>query len=395
MPITVVCPACQKRSNAPDALAGKRAKCAGCGGVIVVPAASAQPVAQSPARPVPVVKAGAPLAVGKPVAQPHAQPAAPRVAVGKPGAPTGTPVAVGSPAAARPTAQVRPQAAVVNAAVVKPAVQSPSQAAAGSSLLDLLEQADQNGLPPPDFFGTPGVPAGHATLGRPRSRASIWTSPITIALAAAGLIVVVGGGITAALLMAPSDDTEWQQTITQSGAPSGSPSAAAQQTSDYERTAREVLGITRQLVDELVAIVDRPSAEVGIPKVIERGQRLAEVVEIARRKGFDRVRSPHDAQIDRELMPEMNQLVARIQTEMPRLQSLAVQLQMQEHFARLAEVQMGPTPAQPPPQPFAQQQTFPQQPQFIQPFARPQPQQPTEQPQPGSYHGPRHRMPRH
>ncbi len=37
MPISVVCPKCTKKLNAPDALAGKRAKCPQCTTVVVVP----------------------------------------------------------------------------------------------------------------------------------------------------------------------------------------------------------------------------------------------------------------------------------------------------------------------------------------------------------------------
>ena len=70
MPITVVCPACQKRSNSPDVLAGKArsarvaAACWSCRRPIV--SRYAQVVAVRPVA----AATGAPLAVGKPVAQP-------------------------------------------------------------------------------------------------------------------------------------------------------------------------------------------------------------------------------------------------------------------------------------------------------------------------------------
>jgi hypothetical protein len=65
MPISVVCPGCSAKLNAPDAAAGKKVKCPKCQGAIVVPAAAAQfevvedepappakkPVAAAPARP--------------------------------------------------------------------------------------------------------------------------------------------------------------------------------------------------------------------------------------------------------------------------------------------------------------------------------------------------------
>lgn len=43
MPIAVTCSACQKKINAPERYAGKRAKCPGCGAAIAIPVASAAP----------------------------------------------------------------------------------------------------------------------------------------------------------------------------------------------------------------------------------------------------------------------------------------------------------------------------------------------------------------
>lgn len=81
MPIPVRC-ACGKALNAPDALAGKKAKCPGCGAVLSIPAAA--PPAAKPSAPSPEPAALAP----KPAAVPAA-PAktAPAKAVQKPAAP--------------------------------------------------------------------------------------------------------------------------------------------------------------------------------------------------------------------------------------------------------------------------------------------------------------------
>lgn len=52
MPISVVCPACQKKLKAPDNAAGKRTKCPGCQGVLEIPASeTAAPKARAPAAP--------------------------------------------------------------------------------------------------------------------------------------------------------------------------------------------------------------------------------------------------------------------------------------------------------------------------------------------------------
>ncbi|MEX2316811.1 MAG: hypothetical protein WD669_06645 [Pirellulales bacterium] len=43
MPIEVTCPSCNRRFNAPDNAAGKKAKCPQCGGVIAIPIAAPPP----------------------------------------------------------------------------------------------------------------------------------------------------------------------------------------------------------------------------------------------------------------------------------------------------------------------------------------------------------------
>jgi len=53
MPLSIQCPACQAKLNAPDNLRGKRVKCPKCQATVTVPAASAAP-AVSQARPAPV-----------------------------------------------------------------------------------------------------------------------------------------------------------------------------------------------------------------------------------------------------------------------------------------------------------------------------------------------------
>ena len=63
MPIPVRC-ACGKALNAPDALAGKKAKCPGCGAVLSIPApagAAAKPAVPLPAAPKPAPAAAKPV----------------------------------------------------------------------------------------------------------------------------------------------------------------------------------------------------------------------------------------------------------------------------------------------------------------------------------------------
>lgn len=47
MPIPVVCPTCNHRLSAPDAAAGRKAKCSKCGGAVIVPQASAKQTSAS------------------------------------------------------------------------------------------------------------------------------------------------------------------------------------------------------------------------------------------------------------------------------------------------------------------------------------------------------------
>lgn len=62
MPITVIC-GCGKQLSAPDAAAGKKAKCPGCGQILLVPAATG--LAAPPAPAVPVLAEAAPAAEQK------------------------------------------------------------------------------------------------------------------------------------------------------------------------------------------------------------------------------------------------------------------------------------------------------------------------------------------
>jgi len=48
MPISVLCPKCQKKLTAPDAVAGKRAKCPHCGQVMMIPALPKPPEEAAP-----------------------------------------------------------------------------------------------------------------------------------------------------------------------------------------------------------------------------------------------------------------------------------------------------------------------------------------------------------
>ena len=139
--------------------------------------------------------------------------------------------------------------------------------------------------------------------------------------------MVIGGSIATALLMAPGNDAEEplvatsasgttlpqtaltatsasQVTSTQSPSPLGSQPAAAAPKSPYERTG-EMLALTRQAVEQMGAIVDRPSAEAGFPKVVATGRQMMVLVEALRRDGSNLIKSSHDKQIDAELMVEM------------------------------------------------------------------------------------------
>src|SRR5690348_12390262 len=51
MPISVKCPACGSKLNAPDALAGKKVKCPKCGSGLAVPAAAKPPAAPPQRKP--------------------------------------------------------------------------------------------------------------------------------------------------------------------------------------------------------------------------------------------------------------------------------------------------------------------------------------------------------
>ena len=51
MPIKVNCDQCQKVLNAPDQMAGRRAKCPGCGAAVLIPAAAGEATKPAPAKP--------------------------------------------------------------------------------------------------------------------------------------------------------------------------------------------------------------------------------------------------------------------------------------------------------------------------------------------------------
>ncbi len=82
MPIPVRC-ACGKALNAPDSLAGKKAKCPGCGAVLSIPAAGVAPAAKpaapaprpaaAPAKPTPKPAASGTKAVPKPTSPAQAK----------------------------------------------------------------------------------------------------------------------------------------------------------------------------------------------------------------------------------------------------------------------------------------------------------------------------------
>jgi hypothetical protein len=78
MPIALTCPKCSRRHKAPDALAGRQAKC-GCGEVLHVPAAAAT-AAVATAAEIASPKPKLALSASKPAGSWHAPGAAPQVA---------------------------------------------------------------------------------------------------------------------------------------------------------------------------------------------------------------------------------------------------------------------------------------------------------------------------
>jgi len=68
MPISVVCPSCQKTINAPDSAAGKQGKCPGCQTVISIPAVeSVAELVEESASPTPIVSSGKNRRLSKPL----------------------------------------------------------------------------------------------------------------------------------------------------------------------------------------------------------------------------------------------------------------------------------------------------------------------------------------
>jgi hypothetical protein len=482
MPIAVVCPACEKRFSAPDAVAGKRAKCSACGNVLIVPAQNPQPVPQTvaakpaaskpiapspaagpvtvgksaaqpgqqPAVAKPVAQPARAVAVGKPVAQPGSQSAAAKpatqpvrkVAVGKPVAEPAQRIAVGKPvsqpggqaAAIKPAMQPVQKVAVGKPVVApaqsiavgkpvapagrqlptaKPAVQPRSPAAepvlqssGGNSLLDMLEQADSSSaLPGPDVFNalSAPLPGSRVAPGRPYGRQNKWVWPVLIGSGVVAVIAIVAVGITAVVRMLPGEDdlaalfadatprpANQRSTTVPAGyspaaaAPAAVTPAAGAPVTEYERGIREIVVLLRESAAEMTAIVDRPTAEARVARLTENGNKLVALGNKLQAMERSRQLTPRDAQVSREVEPEVMQLVARINSEKARLEGLAVQLQMQDRFAGIAQAGMGAGPSAgfqhpivPPQQQFGQQQ--PQQ-QFGQP-------QPTNPPR----RGPRNR----
>ena len=185
MPIAVCCPGCQKRFNAPDALAGKRAKCSACGGIISIAApagpndAPVAPVQVAPVKVVPVkvvpVKV-VPVQTGPINGAPNQ--AAPIKVAPVRVVPTGSGPATAAGPKVVPTKAAAPRAAAPQATV------SP---AGGSSLLDLLDQAAAGGAAA-DPFAAGGYPAGGAKLARSGGR-NRFVMPLVIGL---GIVGVVG-----------------------------------------------------------------------------------------------------------------------------------------------------------------------------------------------------------
>ncbi len=177
MTIRVVCPQCAKVLQAPDAAAGKRARCAACQTPLVVPVpAPAQPVAAKPAAASPIAK---PAPVAKPAAIVKPSPAvkpAPldddeyRVA-------TVGPVSRAAPAAPRPMGAAVPQPArpqplpAGSPAAASPRIETPRPAAAAA--------------------GKPNV-RGASSVGRP------WWREYAYVLFAAALLPLVLSTVWAA-----------------------------------------------------------------------------------------------------------------------------------------------------------------------------------------------------
>ena len=147
--------------------------------------------------------------------------------------------------------------------------------------------------------------------------------------------------------------------------------------------AREAIATLREMGDQMAAIVDRPTAEVGFPKLIENAGKLMGLATRLQAMERNQQLTAHDLQINHELEAEANLQLGRLNAQKARLQALSNQLQMQDHFARIAQAGMGPPPA-----PQQQQPLPPQQ------FVQPQQQPPQTNPQPNG--GPRqHRSRQH
>lgn len=263
MPIAVCCPACQKRFAAPDAFAGKRAKCSGCGTVLIVPAPAAPnappqgaaltgtaPAAPVKVVPVKVVPAGAapvqgrsgpvqvPTAKVVPVktvpaqpvvtARPVAQSAAPAAAPAKVVAAKVVAAKVVSPSAgpAKVVAAKVVPARVVGGAVPQASAHAAPVARAGSgnSLLDALEQAESSHGLGPDPFGASGdvfggPAAGRAVLSPAYPRKSFPWVGVLIGLAVVLFVGLVGVGVTVAIRMIPADEEPGPETRFASATP--------------------------------------------------------------------------------------------------------------------------------------------------------------------------------
>jgi len=128
------------------------------------------------------------------------------------------------------------------------------------------------------------------------------------------------------------------------------PANVPTQPTEYENNCREALASLRQLADLMASIHDRPSAQAVIDKIIPLDKRYNELYRKITLAETLHKRTPRDLQIARELSPDIQAQVARVNGEADRLRDLAVKLRMQDMLDRVsARRSFGPSPAQPPP----------------------------------------------